>query len=230
MTPCVMPSGASTPNSALCWVVTDGERDSRMIEIITQEHQKVTPWAGGSTRELAIWPAHSSLAARDFAWRFSSAEVNASGAFSDFSGYQRYLAIRQGGGLQLHVDAHQMTLRTPQYVAVFGGHATTRGELLDGPVRDINLIVRLDPSKPQQSPDVELLPVQLQATPLFLTRAQPRLWLLYADAGAVQVALDGQQWTIPAGALAKVVAPSLQLSAQTPTAAVVASVPADVAA
>lgn len=200
-----------------------------MIELITTEQQSVTAWAGGTTRELAISPAGSSLAARDFHWRFSSADVNASGAFSDFTGYQRYLAIRAGAGLQLRVDAHQMTLSSPRYVAVFAGHASTHGELVAGAVRDVNLIVRLTDDTSAGLRDVEFLPLQVPAEPLWLSRTQPRLWLVYADQGPLQLQVDGQQVDVAQGMVAKITAASLALSAVTPTEAVIAALPCDAA-
>lgn len=196
-----------------------------MIEFITTEQQTVTTWAGGTTCELAISPQGSSLVARDFHWRFSSADVNASGAFSDFTGYQRYLSIRQGAGLTLHVDAHQMTLASPRYVAVFAGHASTHGELVAGAVRDVNLIVRLAEDATAGLRDVEFLPLQLQPQPLWLKRDQARLWLVYADQGPVQLLVDGQQVDLAQGVVAKVTTAAFAVSAQTPTEAVIVSLP-----
>lgn len=200
-----------------------------MIEIIDVLAQQVTEWAGGSSRQLCISPAESSLAARNFRWRFSTADVNASGAFSDFSGYQRYLAIRSGRGLRLTVDAHQMQLETPNYVAIFGGHAATSGELLDGPVRDINLIVRLDEAGKALA-DIELLPVTLCAEPLTVTRARPRLWLVYADVTRLKLQVGDNRRTLEQGAVARFVASEFTLAAEHSSSCVIASVSADTTA
>lgn len=197
-----------------------------MLDIIDVSSQQVTEWAGGSTRQLCIFPADSSLAARNFQWRFSTADVNASGAFSDFSGYQRYLAIRSGRGLRLKVDAHQMQLETPNYVAVFGGHAATSGELLDGPVRDINLIVRLDEAGKALA-DTELLPLTLDTAPLVISRARPRLWLVYADVTRVTVQVGDSRRVLEQGAVARFVASEFTLAAEHHSSCVVASVCAD---
>lgn len=194
-----------------------------MIEIIDVAAQQVTEWAGGSSRQLCISPEDSSLAARNFRWRFSTADVNASGAFSDFSGYQRYLAIRAGHGLRLTVDAHQMQLATPSYVAVFAGHASTSGELVDGPVRDINLIVRLDEAG-KALVDTELLPLTLSSEPVLLTRSHARLWLVYADVTAVTVQVGDMRKVVAQGAVARFVASSFSLSSNHDSGCVVASV------
>lgn len=197
-----------------------------MIQLIDVAAQSVTEWAGGSTRELCISPADSSLVARNFRWRFSTAQVNGSGAFSDFSGYQRYLAIRSGNGLRLSVDAHQMHLRSPSYVAVFAGHANTSGELLDGAVRDINLIVRLDAAN-QPLADTELLPLQVSHLPCTIARPQAREWLVYADEASLTLRVADEEIQIGVGCVARFVASQFVLSSLHACACVVASIAAE---
>ena len=73
--------------------------------IIRQADMSISQWAGGSTTQLAIYPPHSTVAAQDFLWRFSSATVEQSGAFTRFPQHQRLLALRQGAGFSLTVEA-----------------------------------------------------------------------------------------------------------------------------
>lgn len=162
----------------------------------------MTQWVGGETRQLAIAPAGSSVAARDFHWRFSSATVLQSGPFTAFDGYQRYLAIRSGAGLELAVTApgapqHRMQLKSPQHQACFAGAASTEATLLDGPVRDINLML----SAGLQG---GLRALRLQANqPAFLQTIANGWWLIYADGlnqgEHIQVQSGAQQYLLAAG-------------------------------
>ena len=54
---------------------------------------------GGSTTELAI---HGDRA--HWLWRLSIAEVERSGDFSDFSGYERTTMLLEGNGMELMFD------------------------------------------------------------------------------------------------------------------------------
>jgi environmental stress-induced protein Ves len=97
------------------------------------------PWrnGGGLTRELLAWPSQ-----RDWTVRMSVAEVAASGPFSSFPGVHRWFAVLSGNGVKLRVaDAsHDLTVRSAPLE--FAGAAATHCELLDGPTRDFNLMVR----------------------------------------------------------------------------------------
>lgn len=163
-------------------------------QLIPASEQLVTQWAGGETRQLAIAPVGATVAARDFHWRFSTATVLQSGPFTVFDGYQRYLAIRSGAGLELAVTVpgapeHRMQLCSPQHQAYFAGAASTATTLLDGPVRDINLML----SAGLQG---GLRALRVQANhPAFLQTVATGWWLIYAD-GLSQ----GQQIQIQSGA------------------------------
>ena len=171
-------------------------------QLIPASEQLVTQWAGGETRQLAIAPIGSSVAARDFHWRFSSATVLQSGPFTAFDGYQRYLAIRSGAGLELAVTAagapqHRMQLKSPQHQAGFAGAASTAATLLDGPVRDINLML-------SAGLHGGLRALQLQANqPAFLQAIANGWWLIYADGLSqgeqIQVQSGAQQFLLAAG-------------------------------
>lgn len=68
-----------------------------MIQIIRQATYKTTQWSGGITREICIFPATASLAARNFDLRISSAVIDTPESnFSDFTGYRRYLMPLNG--------------------------------------------------------------------------------------------------------------------------------------
>ncbi len=110
-------------------------------QLIPAAAQSVSLWAGGETRQLAISPPAATVAAQNFHWRFSSATVRQDGVFSHFPQHQRLLALRQGAGFVLHVDAHQQHLSSQQQVLRFAGSADCRATLSAGPVVDINLML-----------------------------------------------------------------------------------------
>ena len=171
-------------------------------QVIPASEQLVTQWAGGETRQLAIAPIGSSVAARDFHWRFSSATVLQSGPFTAFDGYQRYLAIRSGAGLELAVTApgapqQRMQLCSVQHQACFAGAASTSATLLDGPVCDINLML----SAGLQG---GLRALHLRANqPAFLQTIATGWWLIYADALSqgqqIQIQSGTQQYSLASG-------------------------------
>jgi environmental stress-induced protein Ves len=98
------------------------------------------PWrnGGGRTRELLAWPA-----AQDWALRVSVADISADGPFSAFDGVERWFAVIEGSGVTLHfadgerrVTPHDVPLR-------FDGAAAPDCGLINGPTRDLNLMLRL---------------------------------------------------------------------------------------
>lgn len=180
--------------------------------LIKAADQVVSQWAGGESRQLAIEPAGSSLAARDFSWRFSSAIVRQDGAFSDFTGYWRYLAVREGGGLALQVDAQQIRLQSQLQLASFAGHARASGFLPAGPVRDLNLIH-------DHHWQGGFCPVQLRAGQWQqVAFASATQLLIYADGVAnseLQVRQAGQHWSLQSGDLLIAEGNSAELCAST---------------
>lgn len=103
---------------------------------------RLMPWKNGqgSTVELAIHPLGATL--QSFDWRLSMADVAQDGDFSPFPGYDRSLMLAFGGGLELSFDSASapQRLQQPGAVAEFSGDWATRCRLLDGPVRDFNVM------------------------------------------------------------------------------------------
>ena len=97
------------------------------------------PWhtGGGLTRELLAWPRSSGWTVR-----LSVAEVTQDGPFSRLPGVWRWFAVLAGQGVRLRVAGatHELTARTPPFA--FDGAAQTDCELLGGPTRDFNLMLR----------------------------------------------------------------------------------------
>lgn len=166
--------------------------------ILRQAEQTVSHWSGGSTRQLAIAPADSELAQRNFRWRFSAASVEQDGAFSAFAGYQRLLMLREGYGLQLTVEQHQLQLNGPTYLARFSGSASTTGRLLAGPVGDLNLIFASDL---QGGLSRLIHPQCLDGEQFWQGIEQARLWLILANR-PLTLTLPDQQWQLQRGDVA----------------------------
>jgi environmental stress-induced protein Ves len=103
---------------------------------------RVMPWKNGlgSTVELAVHPADASL--ENFDWRISMADVTTDGDFSLFPGYDRTLMLAMGRGLELDFAAASapQRLRHPGEAAQFSGDWPAYCHLLDGPVRDFNVM------------------------------------------------------------------------------------------
>jgi environmental stress-induced protein Ves len=102
-----------------------------------------SPWknGGGVTREIAVFPAQAGF--DTFLWRVSVADVDAPGPFSRFAGIDRTLVLLAGGGMRLAVEhGMSLSLDAPLAVARFAGETAIDAELIDGPTRDFNLMVR----------------------------------------------------------------------------------------
>lgn len=100
------------------------------------------PWkdGGGNTTQIAVHPAQSTL--DTFDWRVSFADVAADGPFSRFPGVDRVLVLLSGAGMLLSGDAHSVELRAPFEPYAFSGDEGISCALVDGPVRDFNLMLR----------------------------------------------------------------------------------------
>lgn len=116
------------------------------IDRLKPDRYREMPWrnGGGSTTELAIYPEGSALGTgAPFLWRLSMARVEQDGPFSTFAGYDRTLVLLQGSGVQLSFGSHAppVTLSAPLQLCRFAGEWETSCRLIDGTVRDFNVIV-----------------------------------------------------------------------------------------
>jgi environmental stress-induced protein Ves len=108
--------------------------------LIRPEEYRVMRWRNGqgTTTEIAVVPA----AADRFRWRLSIADVASSGPFSDFSGYDRVIAVASGAGMRLAVAGREPVVLTQESEPyAFPGDAATECTLLEGPIRDFNLMI-----------------------------------------------------------------------------------------
>jgi environmental stress-induced protein Ves len=113
-----------------------------MIKIITPDQFKNIPWKNGQgmTTELAISDGGT---VNDFDWRLSIASVVEDGLFSDFSGFLRHLILIEGKGIELNHNNSQLDRLNDllDYAKFYGGCITT-GRLVDGPIKDLNVMTR----------------------------------------------------------------------------------------
>lgn len=97
------------------------------------------PWrnGGGRTRELLTWPPGAS-------WRLrvSVADIEADGPFSAFPGVTRWFAVLSGAGVALTLGHAEHRLTPASAPVAFDGAAAPGCRLLDGPTRDLNLMLR----------------------------------------------------------------------------------------
>jgi uncharacterized protein len=110
------------------------------IKVIRRASFKTTPWknGGGITHEAIRVPPTGDA----FLWRVSVAQIDSSGPFSDFAGYDRKMVLLRGRGIALQFGSgERCTLRSLADWVEFDGAMSTRCELLDGPCVDLNLMV-----------------------------------------------------------------------------------------
>ncbi len=108
----------------------------RLVDIEPQ------PWrnGGGVTRELLTWPGPD-----DWLLRLSVADIEQDGPFSMFTGIDRWFAVLTGNGVRLGTPGR--TVVTGEAPLLFDGATAPACELINGPTRDLNLMVRRGPAE-----------------------------------------------------------------------------------
>jgi environmental stress-induced protein Ves len=97
------------------------------------------PWANGRGTSYEI--ASDRNEAGEWSWRLAMAPVIEDGPFSRIECVNRSLAVVEGAGMLLSVDRKKLQC-LPMQVVQFRGDAVTEATLTDGPIMDINLMVR----------------------------------------------------------------------------------------
>lgn len=103
---------------------------------------RVMPWKNGlgETLEVARSPEGQSL--DSFDWRVSVAPVVSDGAFSVFPGIERTIAVIEGAGMELELAGGGEQALKPGLPFTYDGGTAIAGRLIDGPVRDFNVMAR----------------------------------------------------------------------------------------
>ncbi len=113
-----------------------------MFTLLSPDTFKTIPWKNGlgHTTELAISEGGS---LDNFDWRLSIASVENDGDFSNFAGYQRNLVLIEGNGLTLdHRNGDVDNLTSLLDIARFDGGCNTYGALVNGGIKDFNIMTR----------------------------------------------------------------------------------------
>jgi len=100
------------------------------------------PWknGGGSTIEIAIGPPDAGF--DDFDWRVSLATIAEDGAFSQFPGVDRTLALVEGHGMTLQIDGEPTLISEAVPVVAFDGSSEVHARLSRGQTTDFNVMSR----------------------------------------------------------------------------------------
>lgn len=118
-----------------------------VVEFFDLAQVASVPWknGGGSTRELACWPAGAGM--DSFEWRVSVATIATPGPFSAFAGVDRQIMLLEGDGVHLQSApglhggwAHTLDQRWRPFA--FAGEAPVDCSMLGGTSTDFNLMVR----------------------------------------------------------------------------------------
>jgi len=126
-----------------------------MLTVFTPENFKTIPWKNGlgHTTELAISDGGN---LDDFDWRLSIASVVNDGDFSNFAGYQRNLVLIEGNGLTLdHRNGELDELTQILDIARFDGASKTYGALVNGSIKDFNIMTNKTSFTPAVSGYIE---------------------------------------------------------------------------
>lgn len=98
------------------------------------------PWKNGGGTTTEIWKAVSPDG--EMLWRLSIADVTGDGAFSEFPGVDRWIMVVEGKGMELNIAGMgTRRLDSPFEPLFFPGDAKTDCRLIEGPIRDFNLMV-----------------------------------------------------------------------------------------
>lgn len=113
------------------------------VRVLEASDYRRMHWKNGRgwTTEIAVSPADAGLNGKPFDWRISLADIENDGNFSSFPGYDRTILLAKGEGMELSFDAAPMQRLAECYAPFsFKGEWRTRCRLLDGPVRDFNVM------------------------------------------------------------------------------------------
>jgi environmental stress-induced protein Ves len=144
------------------------------------------PWknGGGNTTQIAVFPPDAGF--EDFDWRVSLATILEDGAFSEFPGIERTLALVEGHGMTLEIDGEPRLLTQADPVVAFDGESRVVAKLNRGASTDLNVMTRTDRCYHQFGRRV------LSGESRFVARA-PVTVLFLAEGDSLELCSDGQR-------------------------------------
>lgn len=114
------------------------------VDILSPTDYRPMAWKNGGGNTLELY-RQGAPGAAEFAVRLSIADVHSSGPFSRFDKIDRQLLLLAGEGVRLRfADGTVQTMCQPLQPIAFAGDMACDSSLLDGPVRDFNLMVHRD--------------------------------------------------------------------------------------
>ncbi|MCL6248984.1 HutD family protein [Acinetobacter sp. ANC 4945] len=119
-----------------------------MIQVLKLHDYQKMPWKNGLgfTFEIA---RQSSLVNDDFDWRLSMADVENDGDFSYFEGKKRIICTLSGAGMQLQIAKQAYVDVYSRDLFAFDGELPVFCQLIDGSIRDLNLIYNAQQVRPR---------------------------------------------------------------------------------
>lgn len=109
------------------------------ISILTSQHFLISQWAGGTSTQLYIFPAHASYTDRNFKLRISTAKVEVEeSAFTALPGIHRQLMILDGEITISHEGQYSKQLKPFDTDAFSGGWKTSS----IGTCKDFNVMTK----------------------------------------------------------------------------------------
>ena len=144
------------------------------------------PWknGGGNTIEIAIGPPDAGF--DDFDWRVSLATISEDGAFSQFPGVDRTLALVDGHGMTLQIDGEPALISDAEPVVAFDGASEVSARLNRGPTLDFNVMSRSERCWHQFGRR------RLSGDSTFVARAEVTV-LFLAEGDSLQLASDDER-------------------------------------
>ena len=116
----------------------------KLTQLRRSDYQRMR-WKNGLgwTTEIALRPPGAELAANDFDWRISIADVDADCDFSPLAGVDRTLMLLEGAGVELYPAGGESVLLNARGRSFdFPGEVAMRCRVLDGACRDFNVMSR----------------------------------------------------------------------------------------
>ena len=110
---------------------------ARAVHQVRLQDAMAQPWrnGGGTTRELLVWRS------QPWTLRVSVADIERDGPFSAYPGVHRAFTVLEGAGVELSWAGTAQLLLAGDAPCHFDGAQAPGCRLLDGPTRDLNLMV-----------------------------------------------------------------------------------------
>lgn len=158
------------------------------LQLISPNQWQTQAWknGGGITHQLARFDDNAGMR-----WRVSIAEVASDGPFSRFEQTDRIIMLLEGKGFCLHgAEDKPVVLEKALVPFAFAGETAIECTLINGPVRDFNLMTRRYDIKAG---------LQVLSVPQALSLQLAQESMLYLASGQLQVSFKEHSYQLEAG-------------------------------